>query len=394
MFMEEMMKICFITTISDTLSIFVTDAAKDLLNRGHEVFFICNKGNKVFDFPERVTYIELKQKRGLSLSTILNVCNLMTVFKKNSFDIIQYATPNASLTASVASFLTGTKIRIYAQWGIYYINRKGITRCFFKMMEKITCLLSTNVQPISRSILEFSISEKLYSKNKGSVIGYGSCKGINFEQFDYSMREQYRSEIRGNLKIPLESFTVGFLARINKEKGIVELLNGFRLLSDKVDNAYLLVCGPLEDESLGNTRLFEWARQQKNIIFCGQVSNVQKFYSAMDVFVYPSYREGFGEASLEAQSMGTPVIVTDIPGLRDTYNASTSGLIVDFDLVNLSDKIKLALECVYNNQKSYLQTQDQRVKWVKDNFDSENHIRLINEFKIQLYESRQKTHVN
>ena len=50
--------------------------------------------------------------------------------------------------------------------------------------------------------------------------------------------------------------------------------------------------------------------------------------SAMDVYILPSYREGFGSAVVEAEAMGVPVIVSDIPGPTDAMKPGKTGLLV------------------------------------------------------------------
>ena len=56
--------------------------------------------------------------------------------------------------------------------------------------------------------------------------------------------------------------------------------------------------------------------------------DVPKYLSAMDLFVFPSYREGFGSVVIEAEAMGLPVIVTDIPGPVDAMRPGITGLTV------------------------------------------------------------------
>jgi glycosyltransferase involved in cell wall biosynthesis len=64
--------------------------------------------------------------------------------------------------------------------------------------------------------------------------------------------------------------------------------------------------------------LYERTLSNPNIIYTGAVENVEKYYSAMDILLLPSYREGFGNVVIEAAAMGTPAIVSEIPGPIDT----------------------------------------------------------------------------
>ena len=48
----------------------------------------------------------------------------------------------------------------------------------------------------------------------------------------------------------------------------------------------------------------------------------------MDVYILPSYREGFGSGVIEAEAMGVPVIVTDIPGPTDAMIDNETGIVV------------------------------------------------------------------
>ena len=57
-------------------------------------------------------------------------------------------------------------------------------------------------------------------------------------------------------------------------------------------------------------------------------SVVEQYLSAMDVYILPSYREGFGSAVIEAEAMGVPVIVSDIPGPTDAMKRNQTGLVV------------------------------------------------------------------
>ena len=86
--------------------------------------------------------------------------------------------------------------------------------------------------------------------------------------------------------------------------------------------------GPNENSGSVNEKLYEWSENNKNVIYCGFTNEVEKYLAASDVYVLPSYREGFGSAVIEAESMGVPVIISDIPGPTDAMKRDCTGLVV------------------------------------------------------------------
>lgn len=72
--------------------------------------------------------------------------------------------------------------------------------------------------------------------------------------------------------------------------------------------------------------MLEWAKQSKSVIFIPNVLDVERYYATLDVLVLPSYREGFGNVVIEAEAMGVPVIVSNIPGPIDAMQDEVTGL--------------------------------------------------------------------
>ena len=107
----------------------------------------------------------------------------------------------------------------------------------------------------------------------------------------------------------------------------------------------MIVGGSELDETV-DEQLFEWAKNSKQVIFTGYTNVVEQFLSAMDTYILPSYREGFGMGVIEAEAMGVPVIVSNIPGPIDAMVNNQTGIIVNKkDVQSLEDAmIKLITE--------------------------------------------------
>lgn len=325
-----MKKLCFVTTVSLTVRAFLVPILRQLATqKDWQLTVICDDDPTLAaDLPEGVRYIPVPMKRGISLGGIGAMLKMAKIFRKEKFDLVQYSTPNASLYASLAAKLAGIPVRLYCQWGIAYVGFQGIKRKIFKAIEKLVCRCSTWVEPDSFGNLNFSHAEGLYPENKGSVVWNGSASGVDLTKFDISNKEVWRREIRQSYGIEDNAFVYGFVGRINRDKGINELFAAYQQICAQRENTYLMLVGREENEQLLDQSLLQWARENDRVIFCGQTNRVEKFMSAMDVYILPSYREGFGSAVVEAEAMGVPVIVSDIPGPTDAMKRDVTGLVV------------------------------------------------------------------
>ena len=324
-----MKKICFVTTVSLTLRMFVLKAAEYLHLNGYDISFICDEDpDFAASLPEYVHYYPIPMKRGISLGGIAAMRKMSKIFQREKFDLVQYSTPNASLYASIAAKRAHVPVRLYCQWGMAYVGFSGLKRKIFKQIEKTVCRLSTWIEPDSFGNLRFSHNEGLYPPEKGSVVWNGSACGIDLDKFDYTQKAAWRNTIREKYNIPEDAVVFGFVGRVTRDKGINELFAASKRLFSVNENAYLMVVGNNEITSAVNTELYHWAKNEPHVFFCGSTNYVEQYLSAMDVYILPSYREGFGMVVVEAEAMGVPVIITDIPGPTDAMIPNVTGITV------------------------------------------------------------------
>lgn len=361
-----MKRICFITTVSATLDSFVLNTAKYIHeNTDWDVTFICNY-SKQFEakLPDYIHYIPVKMKRGISIGGIKAIAEMKRIFKREKFDLIQYSTPNASLYASVAGKIAKIPFRLYCQWGMVFVGFSGIKRLIFKLEEKLVCKLSTWIEPDSKSNLNFAHDQGLYPTDKGSVVWNGSASGVNLKKFDISQKSNYRKAIRSRYGIPDDAFVYGFVGRITRDKGINELLSAYKQLLPC--NTYLMLVGNEEIDGNIDMNLFNWSKESENVIYTGQTDVVEQYLSAMDVYILPSYREGFGSGVIEAEAMGLPVIVSNIPGPTDAMLKDKTGLVVEkADVKSLTE----AMNTIYNDRELYQSLASKAHNFAKEHFE-------------------------
>lgn len=345
-----MKKICFITTVSLTMKAFVLEAAKHLHNEGgYDVTLICNNDEEFAKaLPDYIKFIPVSMARGLDFSAVASVIQLMKILRKEKFDIIQYSTPNASLYASIAGFLTRTKTRRYSQCGIRYVSFNGLSRKIFKAFEKITCILSTEIKAQSPKNMEFAIEEGLCKKDKISVIGIGGTIGVDLTQCRSFDHDQAKAELRNKYEIPSDAFVFGYVGRLNVDKGTNELITAFNKISEENPQIYLVLVGMLDEANPISDENLRIATTHPRIIMTGNVDfgDVYPHMAMFDVLVHPTYREGFGKVLQEAMGVGAPIITTNVPGPSEVIENNISGILCEAkDAEDLADKMLL----LYNN---------------------------------------------
>ena len=360
------MKICYITTISLTIRAFFIPQLEYLSEHGYDVTVICSYDkNLQNDLGDNIKYIPIHIDRGVSPKTIIkSIKNLIKVFKKENFDLIQYSTPNAAFCAAIAAILTRVPIRNYHLMGLRYLGAEGIARFILKKIETITCKLSTHIECVTKSNLEYAIAEGIFQRKKAVVVGNGSSGGVDLIRFDVGKRIKWNKELRRELKIDEHDFVFGFVGRITRDKGINEILEAFYRLNG---HCKLLLIGTQEGVHTLDKNLWAKAAKDKDIIFHKNVSDIEKYYATMDVLLLPSYREGFGMVIAEAAAMGTPAIVSNIPGPVDVIRDGITAYTVS---ARDSDSLRKTMQMFLDNPNKSKQMCADCVDFIKNTFDN------------------------
>lgn len=338
-------KICALATISKTMDWFVVDAMRNLSKNGYDVTLVCNMDEKfISENEDYAKCVPLPMKRGASVTEIFkNVKALKKLFKKERYDVLFYTSPNASMYASMAGKSAKIPTRIYSQCGLRYVSLTGLKRKIFKWVEKFTCKNSTHVRAVSPMNMQYAIDEGLTKKDKISVIGIGGTTGVDLKTCDAFDHKQTRTAIREKYGIPQDAFLYGFVGRLNKDKGVNELVEAYSEVQKTNANAYLMLVGMNDDTNPVTEENAKKIQEDNKIIATGNVpkDEVYAYMSAFDVLVHPTYREGYGKVLQEAMGMHLPIITTDVIGPCEVVDHGEYGLLVPAkDAVALVQKMQ------------------------------------------------------
>jgi glycosyltransferase involved in cell wall biosynthesis len=157
----------------------------------------------------------------------------------------------------------------------------------------------------------------------------GSIGGVDAEVRFRPASEADRAAARRSLGIPVEARVIGFVGRVVREKGIVELFEAWQRLRRRMDDLHWLVVGPFEEGDPVPRSVASAMRSDPRVHLAGLSWDTPRFFSAMDVVALPSYREGFPVVVLEAEAMALPVVASRATGCTDAVVHGVTGVLVE-----------------------------------------------------------------
>jgi glycosyltransferase involved in cell wall biosynthesis len=195
--------------------------------------------------------------------------------------------------------------------------------------------------------------------------------GIDVRRFDRNCLDpQAVAQKRGALGLPPDAPVVGFVGRLVREKGILELLQALRIVRERMPAVRILLTGRI-DHDKSDVLTPEVAHRYglaEVCIFTGFRQDMPALYALMNVLVLPSHREGFPRSLMEASAMGVPCVVTNIRGCREVVTHNRNGLLVP--LGDVQTLAKAILELLTDREKARRMGEEGR-RMARERFDEQ-----------------------
>ena len=301
-----------------------------------------NTNRSILDnISNKVSFISLPIERNINLfSDLRALLLLISIFYKNGFSLVHSVSPKAGLLSALAAWTNRVPNRFHTFTGQVWMTKKGMNRWFLKLLDQIIVMLNTNILVDSFSQQDFLIEQGVIPKDLSIVLGSGSISGVDFNRFKPS--KVHRDLIRNQLNIKDDCVIFLFIGRVKKEKGISELVQAFKNVSEQHSDVALLIVGP-DEEGLKNELISCLGTCKEIVRFIDFTKMPEKYMAASDIFVLPSYREGFGSVIIEAASSGLPSIGSNIYGLSDAIKDKQTGFLVPVRSSKLLEEAMLKL---------------------------------------------------
>jgi len=318
-------KICFVVAIPMTATAFLKDHIK-ALSVNYDVYLVGN-----IQSEDEVKNLAIKGwhgvgiERGISLWRDLSaVLALKRYFKTMKFDAVHSVTPKAGLVTALAGKLAGIKHRTHIFTGQVWATRTGLMRQILKSIDKVIAKCDNHIMVDGKSQRTFLEREGVLKHGTALVFCEGSIAGVNSERFVPNVLA--RKDEREKIGIKDDMLTYIFLGRLNHDKGIGELYEAYNRLAAEEKDVFLLFVGMDEEGYLQKLSEYQNIQEGTNFHFYGLTKQPERVLNAGDVFVLPTYREGFGSSVLEAACIGLPCICSDAYGVLDAYIDGETGL--------------------------------------------------------------------
>lgn len=325
-------KLIHVVTVPGTLGFF-RGQLDYIKQHGYDVSVVASPGDTFERMVEELSVrgYAIPMKREISpWRDIVALFRLWRLFRLERPHIVHGHTPKAGLLSMLAAALAGVPVRIYHLHGLRFETAKGLKRLVLKLTEWLACFLAHKVIAVSPSVAQAVVKEGMCAQAKISVLANGSGNGVDAKnRFNPKLIESsVRTRLRQQYRIPDDAVVLGFVGRLVKDKGIVELVDAWRIISAKHSNLHLVVVGGFESGDPVPEGVRKVLETGERIHLTGRVSNMPEVYRMIDVLLLPTYREGLPNVLLEAAAMEKPVVATRVTGCVDAVLDGITGLLV------------------------------------------------------------------
>lgn len=300
--------------------------------RGHEITVVTAPGPELDAFGKRegVRVHSVPMSRRIAPAEDLSSLRHLAAFLREVRpDVVHAHTPKGGLLGTTAAFVARVPARIYHMRGLPLVTARGAQRALLATTERTACRLATHVLCVSASLLEEAVANRLVEAAKARVLASGSGNGVDCEgRFNPDAADSNAVHaLRARLGVG-NSPLVGFVGRLVRDKGIVELANAWRRVRERVPTAHLIIAGMFEERDAVPESVRARLANDSRVHILGFVDDTTTLYGAIDVLAFPSHREGFPNVLAEAASMRVPVVAARAVGNVDAIVDGVTGTLV------------------------------------------------------------------
>jgi glycosyltransferase involved in cell wall biosynthesis len=326
-------RIVYVATSPLSLRTFLRDPLRRLRDAGHDVHAVCTGGAaEIADLAGELgveVHAVPMHRRIDPLADVRAVLVLRRVLRRLRPDLLHAHTPKGGLVGMLAASLAAVPARCYTVHGLARDTRTGWRRALLIGSERLTCGLAHRVFCVSHSLRSELVEGGMCAPDKVEVLGHGSVAGVDPDRFARSPDvERSVVDVRRSLRIPPGDRILGYLGRLTRDKGVVELAEAWPELARAHPTWHLLLVGEYDETDPVPGAVRQRLSDDPRVHHVGWQPDVVPYLAAMDVLTLPTHREGFGLVLIEAAALGVPTVAGKVIGVVDAVVDGKTGLLV------------------------------------------------------------------
>lgn len=308
------MKVLILSNYANGLYLFRKELLQEMLDRGYTVCVSVPEDencSKLESMGVQLLFTNLDRRGMNPVKDILLFFNYLRMICREKPDCILTYTIKPNIYGGLAA-------RVLRKKYITNITGLGTAIESRSMLSKLLLRLYSVALKKASVVMFQNEKNKNFMMQKGMRNGNVRIipgSGVNLSEHCY---EEYPSEEQG----------IVFLAviRVMKDKGIEEYLNAAEQIRREFPNTKFRLVGEYEEESREHYEKRIKKLEADGILnYYGHIDNVHQVMKESHVVVHPSYHEGMSNVLLEAAATGRPVVASDVPGCKETFEEAETG---------------------------------------------------------------------
>lgn len=341
------MKLLFIVNVDWFFISHRLPIALAAIESGYEVHLACGITDRKSELEELgiVVHPLSISRSGTSILKEINVLKEMnTVVNQVLPDVVHFVTIKGAIYGGLVTRFKNIKVRVasISGLGFVFIDEGIKARIIRFLVTKLyrLALKSSNTKVIfqNRNDENIFVHHKIIKPNQ-SIIIRGS--GVDLKAYKY-------------VPEPSGEKVIMFLARLLKDKGLVEFCDAAKILKKSGFKGKFVLVGDIDlhnPNSVTQEELDCYIRSG-DIEHWGFSNNVSEIIAQSNVMVLPSYREGLPKSLIEAAACGRAVITTDVPGCRDAITPNETGILIP---IKSHNAIVEAIKTLFKNNEERME---------------------------------------
>ncbi|WP_404381869.1 glycosyltransferase family 4 protein [Knoellia locipacati] len=299
------MRVAHLTTVDMSLALLLPTELEVDVEAGHDVFGISAPGRYV----PRVTALGVTHVPLTDLTRAWDVRRdarafreLVRTLRALDLDVLHTHNPKTGVMGRIAGRLAGIPVVVNTCHGLWARPEDRLRKRAFVYGAEALAIRFSDYE-LFQNEADHHTMRRFLRHGRHEVVG----NGVDLDRFTFD--PEGRRRVRAELGVADDELLVGTIGRRVREKGLAEYAAAATELGDRATFVWV---GP-EDTTDADAAV----PLQESIRFLGERTDMPAIYSALDVFVLASHREGFSRASMEAAACGTAMVLTDIRGCRE-----------------------------------------------------------------------------